>query len=140
MKKVFYFFSAALICAAMAACGGNTEVTDTTVIDTPAVAPEEAPVNDQAAPATEATDTRDADIAAAAQAICNCGDVVNCVNTVIDQSFAQYANDAEFKAAVKKQAELCIANKAKDKAVEVGKDAAKDAANKGLKALGDKMK
>ena len=64
---------------------------------------------------------------------------LNCVNTVIDQSFAEYANDADFKAAVKAEAEKCIANKVKDAAVEKTKEDAKDAAKKGvgegLKAL-----
>ena len=132
MKKVFLFFGSALICAAMAACGGNAEATDTEQTEEAAPAPE----------STEGTvdmNARQQAIMDAAQQICNCGDVLNCVNTVIDQSFAQYANDAEFKAAVKAEAEKCIANKVKDKAVEKGKEVAKDAAKKGveegLKAL-----
>ena len=64
---------------------------------------------------------------------------LNCVNTVIDRSFAEYANDADFKAAVKAEAEKCIANKVKDAAVEKTKEDSKDAAKKGveegLKAL-----
>ena len=34
MKKVFLFLSSALICAFMAACGGNAENTDTLNNDT----------------------------------------------------------------------------------------------------------
>ncbi len=141
MKKVFLFFSSALICAVMASCGGNAEATDSNNTDTlnnepkteePTVATEN---NDNAVD----MDARAQAIHDAAQQICNCGDVLNCVNTVIDQSFAQYANDADFKAAVKAEAEKCIANKVKDKAVEKGKEVAKDAAKKGveegLKAL-----
>ncbi|MBR3828439.1 MAG: hypothetical protein IKJ40_03995 [Bacteroidales bacterium] len=138
MKKVFLFFASAAICAVMASCGGNAEATDTTNTDTTACEQTEV-----AAPAAECTDAnndaRQAAIMDAAQQICNCGDVLNCVNTVIDQSFAQYANDEEFKAAVKAEAEKCIANKVKDAAVDKTKEVAKDAAKKGveegLKAL-----
>ncbi|MBR3557593.1 MAG: hypothetical protein IKN78_01795 [Bacteroidales bacterium] len=142
MKKVFLFFGSALICAAMAACGGNAEATDSNNADSMQAETEQ---TEEAAPAPESTEgtvdmnARQQAIMDAAQQICNCGDVLNCVNTVIDQSFAQYANDAEFKAAVKAEAEKCIANKVKDKAVEKGKEVAKDAAKKGveegLKAL-----
>lgn len=136
MKKVFLFFASAAICAVMASCGGNAEATDTTNTDTTACEQTEV-----AAPAAEDAnnDARQAAIMDAAQQICNCGDVLNCVNTVIDQSFAQYANDEEFKAAVKAEAEKCIANKVKDAAVDKTKEVAKDAAKKGveegLKAL-----
>ena len=138
MKQVFLFCASAAICAVMASCGGNAEATDTT--NTDSIACEQTEV---AAPAAECTDAnndaRQAAIMDAAQQICNCGDVLNCVNTVIDQSFAQYANDEEFKAAVKAEAEKCIANKVKDAAVDKTKEVAKDAAKKGveegLKAL-----
>lgn len=138
MKKVFLFFASAAICAVMASCGGNAEATDTTNTDSAACEQTEV-----AAPAAECTDAnndaRQAAIMDAAQQICNCGDILNCVNTVIDQSFAQYANDEEFKAAVKAEAEKCIANKVKDAAVDKTKEVAKDAAKKGveegLKAL-----
>jgi len=136
MKKVFLFFASAAICAVMASCGGNAEATDTTNTDTAACEQTEV-----ANPAAEDAnnDARQAAIMDAAQQICNCGDVLNCVNTVIDQSFAQYANDEEFKAAVKAEAEKCIANKVKDAAVDKTKEVAKDAAKKGveegLKAL-----
>ena len=129
MKKVFLFLASAMICAAMAACGGNTEAEDTTNIDTVAI--DETEVNN-AACADVNNDARQAAIMDAAQQICNCGDVLNCVNTVIDQSFAQYAEDEEFKAAVKAEAEKCIANKVKDAAVEKTKEVAKDAAKKGV--------
>ena len=136
MKKVVLFLTSAMICAAMAACGGNTEAEDTTAIDSAAI--EQTEVADPAC-CDANNDARMQAIMDAAQQICNCGDVLNCVNTVIDQSFAQYANDEEFKAAVKAEAEKCIANKVKDAAVEKGKEVAKDAAKKGveegLKAL-----
>ena len=129
MKKVFLFLTSAMICAAMAACGGNTEAEDTTAIDTTAI--EQTEVTEPAC--TEANnDARQQAIMDAAQQICNCGDVLNCVNTVIDQSFAEYANDEEFKAAVKAEAEKCIANKVKDAAVDKTKEVAKDAAKKGV--------
>ena len=136
MKKVVLFLTSAMICAAMAACGGNTEAEDTTAIDSNAIEQNEVAT---AAECDANNDARMQAIMDAAQQICNCGDVLNCVNTVIDQSFAQYANDDEFKAAVKAEAEKCIANKVKDAAVDKTKEVAKDAAKKGveegLKAL-----
>ena len=138
MKKVFLFLTSAMICAAMAACGGNnSEAEDTTAME-PAV--EETEI---ATPATESVeanaDARQQAIMDAAEQICNCGDITNCVSTVIDQSFEQYKEDADFKAAVKAEAEKCIANKVKDAALDKGKEVAKDAAKKGveegLKAL-----
>ena len=140
MKKVFLFLSSAMICAAMAACGGNAEPTDSVADTTPVEEILAEPVNTEATVATdEASDARAMAIQEAAQAICNCGDITNCVNTVIDQSFEQYKEDADFKAAVKAEAEKCIANKVKDKAVDAGKDVAKDAAKKGLNELNKQL-
>ncbi len=137
MKKVFLFFASALICAAMASCNGNAEATDSTMDST---AVDQTEVNEPATECTDANnDARMQAIMDAAQQICNCGDVLNCVNTVIDQSFAQYANDDEFKAAVKAEAEKCIANKVKDAAIDKAKEGTKEVAKKGveegLKAL-----
>ena len=138
MKKVFLFLASAMICAAMTACGGNNEAEEA---NTDSTAIEQTEVNEPAKECCEANnDARQQAIMEAAKQICNCGDVLNCVNTVIDQSFAQYAEDEEFKAAVKAEAEKCIANKVKDAAVDKTKEVAKDAAKKGvedgLKALG----
>ena len=136
MKKVFLFLSSAMICAVMAACGGNAEATDTNAVDSAAI--EQTEVAEPAC-CDANNDARQQAIMDAAQQICNCGDITKCINTVIDQSFAQFAQDEEFKAAVKAEAEKCIANKVKDAAVEKGKEVAKDAAKKGvdegLKAL-----
>ena len=125
-----------MICAVMAACGGNAEATDTNAVDSAAI--EQTEVAEPAC-CDANNDARQQAIMEAAEQICNCGDITKCINTVIDQSFAQYAQDEEFKAAVKAEAEKCIANKVKDAAVEKGKEAAKDAAKKGveegLKAL-----
>lgn len=144
MKKVFLFFASAMICAAMASCGGNTEATDSAAADTTPVIEETEEIQAPAEPVapTEDNSARQQAIMDAAQQICNCGDIMNCVNTVIDQSFAQYAQDDEFKAAVKEEAKKCIAEKAKQKAMDEGKKAAKEGANKaineGIKALGKK--
>ena len=141
MKKVFLFLASAMICAAMVACGNNNgeavENTDPTT--------DETVINDEQ-PATTVENTADADAARqqaimdAAQQICNCGDVLNCVNTVIDQSFAQYAQDEEFKAAVKAEAEKCIANKVKDAAVDKAKETSKEVAKKGIEEGINKLK
>lgn len=134
-----------MICAAMAACGGNTEATDTTAVEEPVM--EEAEIETPAEatePVATTTDNnaRQQAIMEAAEQICNCGDVTKCINTVIDQSFEQYAQDEDFKAAVKTEAAKCLAEKAKQKGLEKGKEAAKEGANKaineGIKALGKK--
>ena len=142
MKKVFLFLSSALICAFMAACGGNAENADTLNNDTTPAEDTEitTPAENNAEPAADVnSDARAQAIHDAAQAICNCGDLTNCVNTVIDQSFAQYKNDAEFKAAVKKEAETCIANKVKDKALEKGREGAKELGNAAANAAANKL-
>ena len=103
MKKVLFFLSSALICAAMVACGGNAEPTDS-VMDTTAeeVVDEQAPVNAEAPAEAKVDDAARAQaIQQAAEAICNCGDITKCMNTVIDQTFEQWAEDEDFKAAVK---------------------------------------
>ena len=140
MKKVFLLLTSAVAFAAMVACGGNNDAADSAACDT--IAQEQTVVNEPVAEpvaATEDNSARQQAIMDAAQQICNCGDILKCINTVIDQSFAQYAQDEEFKAAVKAEAEKCIGNKVKDAAVEKGKEVAKDAAKKGveegLKAL-----
>lgn len=140
MKKVFLFLASAMICAVMASCGGNTEATDTTAKDTtPAI--EENDVQAPAEPAAtcENSDARQQAIIDAAQQICNCGDVLNCVNTVIDQSFAQYAQDEDFKAAVKSEAAKCIAEKAKQKGMEKANEAAKEGATKAVNEITKKL-
>ena len=136
MKKVFLFLTSAMICAAMAACGGNTEATDTTALEeTPAIEETEVQAPAEPAATTEDNNARQQAIMDAAQQICNCGDVTKCINTVIDQSFAQYAQDEDFKAAVKTEAAKCIAEKAKQKGIEKGKEAAKEGANKAVNEL-----
>ena len=123
-----------MICAVMASCGGNTEATDTVATDTtPAIVEDE--VQAPAEPVATDNDARQQAIMDAAQQICNCGDILNCVNTVIDQSFAQYAQDEEFKAAVKEEAKKCIADKAVQKGMEKGKEAAKEGAAKAVNEL-----
>lgn len=136
MKKVFLALTAAMVCVALAACGNkNAEPAEDIEAE-----PETEVINEPAPATTEAACGTDMNARAqaiheAAMAVCNCGDILNCMNTVIDQTFEQYKEDADFKAAVKAEAESCIANKVKDAAVDAGKAAAKDAAKKGLEAL-----
>lgn len=137
-----------MICAAMVACGGNNNAADTTAVEEAPVVEEteiEAPAEvaePAAEPVAENSNARQQAIMDAAQQICNCGNIATCINTVIDQSFAQYAKDEDFKAAVKAEATKCIAEKAKQKGLEKANQAAKEGANKalneGLKALGKK--
>lgn len=132
-----------MICAALASCGGNnTENTDSVIDSTPAIEETEdiqAPAEPVATEATVDNNARQQAIMDAAQQICNCGDVAKCINTVIDQSFEQYAQDEDFKAAVKTEAAKCIAEKAKQKGVEKGKEAAKEGANKAVNELTKKL-
>ena len=142
MKKVFLFLASAMFCVVMAACGGNNEAADSTALDTIVPAEEETEIQTPAEPTEPvATDNsaRQQAIMDAAQQICNCGDLVNCVNTVIDQSFAQYAQDEEFKAAVKEEAKKCIAEKAKKKGMEKANEAAKEGATKAVNELTKKI-
>lgn len=145
MKKVFLFLTSAMICAAMVACGGNNNAADTTAVEETPVVEEteiEAPAEAAEEPVAENSNARQQAIMDAAQQICNCGDIATCINTVIDQSFAQYAKDDDFKAAVKAEATKCLAEKAKQKGLQEANKAAKEGANKalneGLKALGKK--
>ncbi|MBQ1408669.1 MAG: hypothetical protein IIY87_02795 [Bacteroidales bacterium] len=138
MKKVFLFLASAMFCVVMASCGGNNEAADSTAIDT--IAPvEETEIQTPAEPVATDNDARQQAIMDAAQQICNCGDLLNCVNTVIDQSFAQYAQDEEFKAAVKEEAKKCIAEKAKQKGMEKANEAAKEGASKAVNELTKKL-
>ncbi|MBP5547756.1 MAG: hypothetical protein J6X58_02550 [Bacteroidales bacterium] len=139
MKKVFYFLASAMICVAMAACNGNAENTDIVNNDSINIEQDEvnAPVNND-----NDNDARLQAIHEAAMKICdNCDgkEILNCVNAVIDESFDQFKEDADFKAAVQNEATECLKEKAKNAAIDEGKKAAKEGAKKGveegLKAL-----
>lgn len=120
----------------MASCGGNTEATDTVAADTtPVIVEDEVQTSAEPVATENNSEARQQAIMDAAQQICNCGDLLNCVNTVIDQSFAQYAQDEDFKAAVKEEAKKCIAAKAENKVKEEGKKAAKEGASKAINEL-----
>ena len=138
MKKVFLLISGAMICAAMAACGGNTEATDS-IIDSTAI---EQVAIDEPANCDANIDARQQAIDAAVEKICgSCTekDITACLDKIIDESFAEFAEDAEFKAAVKAGVQNCAAQKVKEAAVEKGKEVAKEGAKKGreegMKAL-----
>lgn len=131
MKKVFLLISGAMICAAMAACGGNTEATDS-IIDSTAI---EQVAIDEPANCDANIDARQQAIDAAVEKICgSCTekDITACLDKIIDESFAEFAEDAEFKAAVKAGVQNCAAQKVKEAAVEKGKEVAKEGAKKGL--------
>lgn len=132
MKKVFLFLSSAMICAVMAACGGNAEATDTNAVDSAAI--EQTEVAEPAC--CEANnDARQQAIDAAIEKICgSCTekDMTACLDKIIDESFAEFAQDADFKAAVREGVKNCAAQKVKEVAVEKSKEVAKDAAKKGL--------
>lgn len=141
MKKVLSFLSCALFVAAMTvSCGNNnTEVTDSVIDSTPV---EEAVAEEPATEAVEAVATTtgmsDAEhqkmldaAREAGQAKCNCykkdaASVEACIKSILAQSYAAYQNNDEFKAAMEAEFNSCVKEKVSN--------AAKDAANEGIKA------
>ena len=132
MTKVLLPISSLMICAVIAACGGNTETTDSIAVDSTVI--EQTEVAEPAC--LEANnDARQQAIDAAIEKICgSCTekDMMACLDKIIDESFAEFAQDAEFKAAVKAGVKNCAAQKVKEVAVEKGKEAAKEGAKKGI--------
>ncbi len=106
-----------MICVAMAACGGaacggnNTEAENN---DSTAACSEkiESAVSAES-PSRSRSNNLQAAIMDAAQQVCDCGNLDECLNTIIEQNFADYADDEEFIAAVKAEVEKCIDNKRK---------------------------
>ena len=143
MKKVFLFLASAMICAAMAACGGNNEEkTDSPAVDSPSM--EETQINNEAN-CTEANtevnaDARQNAIMAAAQRICDCGDIDKCIDEAIDQTVDGIEKDEAFKKAVRNEAMKCLANKGVNKVKEEAKEQGKAAAKEATKAATDELK
>ncbi|MCR5193849.1 MAG: hypothetical protein K6D59_11175 [Bacteroidales bacterium] len=141
MKKVFLFLASAMICAAMAACGGNNEEkSDSPAVDTPNV---EAQVNNDVnndANNDVNADARQNAIMAAAQRICDCGDVDKCIDEAIDQTADGIEKDEDFKKAVRNEAMKCLANKGVNKVKEEAKEQTKAAAKEAGKAAAEDLK
>ena len=139
MKKVLSFIGCALFVAAMTvSCGSkNAETTDSTC-DSAACCEEKTECCEQAAQPVEAATMSDAEHQAmldaareAGQAKCNCykkdaASVEACIKSILAQSYAAYENNEEFKAAMEAEFNSCVKEKVTN--------AAKDAANEGIKA------
>ncbi len=142
MKKVFAFIGAAIFVAAMTvACGHkNAEVVDSTAEEAVETVAEEAV-------AVEATAMSDAEhqamldaAAEAGRAKCNCyktdaASVEACIKGILAQSYANYQDNEEFKAAMEAEFNNCV----KEKATTAVKDAANEGIKAGAKALANEL-
>lgn len=139
MKKVLLFVSCALFVAAMASCGNkNAEETTDSVIDSAVVeepVAEEPVVEENAEVAATEVAVDNTEMLSAAkkagQAKCNCykkdaASVEACIKAILSSEFAAYQGNTEFKAAMDREYQNCIKEKAKA--------AATDAANKAVSA------
>lgn len=130
MKKVLSFVGCALFVAAMTiSCGNNNQEATDSIVDDTIV--EEA-VEEIAPEMSDADHQAMLDAAAeAGRAKCNCyktdaASVESCIKSILSESYAAYEGNEEFQAAMEEEYNNCI----KEKATA----AAKDAANKGIKA------
>lgn len=142
MKKVLSFVGAALFVAAMTvSCGNNnTEATDSvcdSTVENAACCDEQAAQPVEAVAMTDAEHQAMMDAAAeAGRAKCNCyktdaASVESCIKSILSQSYAAYEGNEEFKAAMEAEFNSCVKEKVAD--------AAKEAANEGIKNLANKL-
>ena len=143
MKKVLSFVGCALFVAAMTvSCNSKPaeEPVDSIVEETiDEVAPEAAPV--------EAATISDADHQAmlsaaveAGRAKCNCyqtdpASVEACIKSILQQSYAAYEGNQEFKDAMEAEFNKCV----KEKATAAAKDATEKGIKEGAKALSNAL-
>ncbi|MBR1850225.1 MAG: hypothetical protein IJ789_02510 [Bacteroidales bacterium] len=145
MKKVLFYIGCALFVASMTvACNNkkNTEPVDST---TCCEAVEEIATETEctAAPVEAAATMSEAEHAAmldaareAGRAKCNCyktdpSSVEACIKSILSETYASYQNNDEFKATMEAEFNSCVKEKVSD--------AAKDAAEKGIKAGADAL-
>jgi len=142
MKKVFAFIGAAMFVAAMTvACGHKTaEAVDSTVEENVEEAVQE--VNTvEAATMSDAEHQAMLDAAAeAGRAKCNCyktdaASVESCIKSILAQSYANYQDNEEFKAAMEAEFNSCV----KEKATAAVKEATNEGIKAGANALADKL-
>lgn len=145
MKKVLSFVGCALFVAAMTISCGHKNAEE--AVDSTMETVEQA-VEETTEAATEATATMsDAEHAAmldaarqAGQAKCNCyktdaASVESCIKSILQQSYAAYENNEEFKATMEEEFNSCV----KEKATAAVKDAANEGIKAGAAALADKL-
>lgn len=147
MKKALFFVSCAAFVAAMTiSCNNNQpaeEIEDSVVIED---------VEEVAAPVEEAVEAATTEIdktamlsaaREAGQAKCNCyktdaASVEACIRSILSEKYAQYQNDAEFKAAMDAEFNNCVKAKAADATKKVADKAISEGANAIAKKLGNK--
>ena len=143
MKKVIYFLSSAMLVAAMTvACNNNAAPEEDTTAPEAIEANETESVEAQAVNSDVNAD-KSAMLAAAkeaGQAKCNCykkdaASVESCIRAILQQSYAAYMDDEEFKAAMDAEYKSCI----KDKAEAAVKDAGDKAIKAGANAIANKL-
>ena len=143
MKKVLSFVGCALFVAAMTvSCGNNNQaVEDSTNVETVEELAD-APVAVEAATMSDAEHQAMLDAAAeAGRAKCNCyktdaASVESCIKSILQQNYAAYEGNEEFKAAMEAEFNNCV----KEKATEAIKEKANEGIKEGAKALSNALK
>lgn len=146
MKKFLSFVGCALFVAAMTVSCGHKNAEE--AVDSTECAVEEAV--EAVAPVEAAAETAtmsDAEHAAmldaareAGRAKCNCyktdaASVESCIKSILQQSYAAYENNEEFKATMEEEFNSCV----KEKATAAVKDAANEGIKAGASALANKL-
>lgn len=143
MKKVLSFFGAALFVAAMTvSCGNNKPAEAEDAVDQPI----ENVAEDASAVASDVTVDMDKQVmldaaAEAGRAKCNCyktdpASVESCIKSILSQGYAAYQDNEEFKAAMDAEFNACV----KEKVADAAKDAANQGIKKGAEALSNALK
>ncbi len=142
MKKVLSFVGCVLFVAAMTvSCGNNNQaVEDSTNVETVEELAD-APVAVEAATMSDAEHQAMLDAAAeAGRAKCNCyktdaASVESCIKSILQQSYAAYEGNEEFKAAMEAEFNSCV----KEKATEAIKEKANEGIKAGANAISNKL-
>ena len=142
MKKVLSFVGCALFVAAMTvSCGNNNQaVEDSTNVETVEELAD-APVAVEAATMSDAEHQAMLDAAAeAGRAKCNCyktdaASVESCIKSILQQNYAAYEGNEEFKAAMEAEFNNCV----KEKATEAIKEKANEGIKAGANAISNKL-
>lgn len=141
MKKVLFYIGCAMFVASMTVACNNNKNTEN--VDSIAEETVEEATNECNAEAVEATTMSDAEHAAmlnaareAGRAKCNCyktdpASVESCIRAILNESYAAYQDNEEFKAVMDEEFNSCVKEKVNA--------AAKDAADKGIKAGADAL-
>lgn len=147
MKKVLSFIGCALFVAAMTiSCGHKNaeEAVDSTEYTVEEAAVEEVVPIEAAAESTTMSEAEHAAMLDAAReagrAKCNCyktdaASVESCIKSILQQTYAAYEGNEEFKSVMEEEFNSCV----KEKATAAVKDAANEGIKAGANALSDKL-